>query len=392
VLTLQDAIALALVKNPDLQAYAWELRAAEARTLQAGVFRNPDLGVVVEDVLGSGEFRDARSAQTTVQLSQAIELGAKRQRRVEASSAHAERVERDYERRRLEVLADVTNKLIHVAADQEELSLSREGTRLARETLATVLERVLTGRASLLEEKKARVAVARAQIVEEHNEHELASARHRLAALWGAPAPGFERVAVDLERRRPVPSYEDLVQRIDSSPEVLTWVTEERLRAAERRLAEARRVPDLMLGAGIRRHEASDDEALVFAVSLPLPIFDRQQGSVAESLALESRAAAGRTAAEARLRSIIFGLRQELQHAVTELEIVESEALPRAEEALQLCREGFEQGRFSYLELVDAERVFLEVKGERIAALSRYHELVLELERLLGQPLEPDVP
>ncbi len=72
VITLRKALALALMHNPELKAFSWDVRVSEARQLQASLWPNPELGVEVEDVGGSGELSGFDAAETTIQLSQLI--------------------------------------------------------------------------------------------------------------------------------------------------------------------------------------------------------------------------------------------------------------------------------------------------------------------------------
>src|SRR2546427_2665822 len=72
-LTLRQALALALARNPELAVFSWDVRIGEARMLQARLRPNPEVGVEVENVTGTGEFRGAREAETTLELSQLIE-------------------------------------------------------------------------------------------------------------------------------------------------------------------------------------------------------------------------------------------------------------------------------------------------------------------------------
>jgi len=127
----------------------------------------------------------------------------------------------------------------------------------------------------------------------------------------------------------------------------------------------------------------------VFQFSLPLPLSDRQQGARAEARALAEKNAVERDATELRLRTALFGIAQELIHADTELTALDRDMLPDAEAALTLAREGFERARFSQLELLDAQRTLLELRRERIAAAVACHQFVIEIEKLLGEPLAP---
>ena len=72
-ITLKEAVALALLNNPQLQVFSFEQRAREARALQSGLMPNPQLDIMVEDAAGSGNFNGFNQSQTTIQLSQLVE-------------------------------------------------------------------------------------------------------------------------------------------------------------------------------------------------------------------------------------------------------------------------------------------------------------------------------
>ncbi len=389
VLTLRQAVAFALEKSPELAVYSAEMRASEARLVQAGVKPNPEASADFEDFAGSGAFTGSSQMQTTLRLSSLVELGGKRARRREAATAARDLAGREYDLKRIDVLADVTERFIAVVAAQEGLSLAREATASAEASLRIVCQRVEAGRTSSLEEKKAAVALARSRIEEQRAERELAAARTRLAATWGSATAAFDRAEAELFALEALPALDSLLTRIADSPEIARWATVKRLRESEIRLARAKRTPDATLGAGARRFEGSDDHAFVAGVSLPLPLFDRNRGGVAESQALLEKAEAAQRAAETEWRSALSSLYQDLVSASVEVESTRREILPQAEEALRIAEQGYREARFSYLELADAQRTLLEVRRRHVAAATTYHLVVVEIERLTGQPLNP---
>jgi cobalt-zinc-cadmium efflux system outer membrane protein len=395
VLSLREALALALTENPELAPFAWQARANEARILQAGLRINPELGLLVEDIAGTGSFSGAREAQTTLQLSKVIELGGKRSARMEAASQARGLTTSEYELKRVEVLGDVTRRFIQVVADQHALDLARTNRQLAEETLRTVRERVTAGKGSALEERKAQVALARGELLVEGSRHELSASRKKLAASWLSTQPVFERAEDNLFARKPVPPFTGLLNRISQSPEIARWVSETKLREAEIKLADARRVPNVTVSGGIRRLEGGTGEqalgpgeAFVFGVSMPLQIFDRNQGGAAEARALLGRTEAEQDAAQIRLGTVLLGLYEEMVHDVHVMEGLQKEILPEAEDALAISRDGYAEGRYSYLEVLDAQRTLFDIKQEYIRTATSYHQFLVEIERLIGQPLE----
>jgi len=387
VVTLAAACAAALAGSPALEGFSWEMRASEARLLQAGLRRNPTLDTTLEDVAGTGGYGGFKEAQTTILLGQVIELGGKRAARREVAAVSRDLTAAQYELARVDVLANVAEKFIALLAVQHEMDLARDSTRLAGSALITVREQIKGGKNSAIEEKKALVAVSRQRLVSEHAEHEFASARVNLAATWGSTEPHFERAEGALFTIPKIPSFDELAPKVQSSPEVARFATEERLRAAEVALALSERIPNLSLSGGYRRLSGPEANSLVFGFSVPLPLFDRNQGNTAAALASQSAAAADSRSAAVRLHSTVFELYQELRHAAVALEQLEREILPQAKAAFALSELGFREGRFSWLELLDAQRTFVDLQRERIEMASKYQRNLLAIERLLGQSL-----
>ena len=384
-LTLCVALTRAIETNPDLKTFAYELPALAGRREQAGLRPNPELGLDIETVGGSGEFRGVKSAEITLALSQLIELGGKRGLRVGVVDATYGVAESDLAVRRLDLAAEVLRRFVLVAQNQELLALSARRIELAERTLTTVENRVAAARAPAAERHRATAARNRALLDRQTAERRLQSSLHRLAALWGEANPGFASVAVDLYALPGVSDFEALMVRLEESPELVRLLTEERLRDAEIRLAEAQRRPDVTVGGGLRRLEGSDDMALVFSLQMPLKIHDRNQGAIREARVRREQIDVEYEALLNRARAELFGYFQELQQAREETEILRGQVLPELEEALRQTESAYELGRYSYLELVDAQRSLIEVNGALIDAAARYHTTLAEIERIAGQ-------
>jgi outer membrane protein, heavy metal efflux system len=387
VLGLSDVIARTLVRNPELAPFASQARADEARIVQAGLRPNPRADVVVEDVLGSGRFRGSREAQYTLQLSQVVELGGKRSARTAVANASRDLGLADYELKRVEVLGAATERFLDVLERQTILELARRSAALSEDASKMIARRAQAGAGSPLDGKKAEVALARARVAAEDAEHELSVARTRLASSWGATTTRFDRLRGNLSARGSVPPFDEVAAQLAGGPDLARWASERQLRTAELELSRARRVPDLTLSAGPRRHELSDDQVLVVGIGVPLPLFDRNQGGIAEAEANIARTDAAAHATEIRLRATSFALYEALRHAAHVLDALDRSILPGAESALTIAQDGFAQGRLSYLELVDAQRTLVDVRREHVSTAATYHRLVLAVERLTGQPL-----
>jgi cobalt-zinc-cadmium efflux system outer membrane protein len=386
-LTLRQALALALQHSPDLAAFSWEVRVREAQVLQAGLFPNPEVDLELENFGGSGESRGFGGAETTVQLGQLIELAGKRLKRRRVAALERDLASWDYEIRRLEVFTEVVQAFVDVNAAQERLSLAEELLRLAEESLASVAKQVKAGGTSPVEEIRAEVAASTAQVERRRATAELAVARSRLVATWGSTHAIFDRAEGDLYTLQTPPPFEVLVSRVTQNPDLARWIQEVELREAVVTLEEAQKIPDVTAGGGVRHFSETNDAALVFGVSVPLPLFDRNQGAREASRRAVVKARHERRAAEVRVGAAVDVAYRELRASFDEVVALRDQVLPQAEEAYQGVREGYLRGLFRYVDVLDAQRTLSELRGRQLGALRSYHSTVAELERLIGEPL-----
>jgi outer membrane protein, heavy metal efflux system len=384
-LSLSQALALTLERNPELKSFSQTVRASEAKTIQAGLIPNPELSVQVEDMFGP--YGGKSYSQATLQLSQIIELGSKRSARLDVARAAQDQSSNEYEVKRVEILTSLTDKFVRTIADEHLLQLAKKGEELARQGLQNIQRRSQAGGASELEEVKARVLLARSQIETEHSEHELLSSKRELAAFWGADSPKFSKISTNLFQSVLLPPFKEILSRVEHSLEIRKWATEKRLREAEKKLAEAKSVPNVALSAGPRHIETTNDQSFVVQFSVPLNIFDRNQGGRQEAAILNDKVSIDETASLLRLKTMLFGLYQEANHARTQLRAMKKEIVPQANRSLTIAQSGYNQGRFSYLDLLDAQQTLLEVSRENIEAAYALHSFTNSMERLLGAPL-----
>ena len=386
-LTLATAIRAALASNPDLAASAYDLKAADAHIEQARLGPNPELSLELENFAGTGETRGANSLEQTLSLSQVIELGDKRALRERAAVSSRDVVTVAHQAQQLDVLAMVTQRYIDLVTAQERANLAIATRAIAQRTTDTITARVQAARSPEAERSRANISLIRAGIEEQSAQSELRSARLALAALWGSTAPSFTGVSADLFAMEPVEDFESLVARLERNPDFVRFASDARLREAELRLARAQARPNLTFAAGIRRLNATNDTALVAGFSMPLQIFDRNQGSVREAEVRVAQNDSARRAAFLRARATLYGLYQQLIASRDRMQTLRVDALTQAQRALDQTQFGYDRGRFSYLELATAQQDVLDIRAAAIDAAADAHRALAEIERLTGEPL-----
>lgn len=391
-ITLVNALRLALLHSPELGAYAWEIRAREARMLQVGRPPNPQLGILVEDLGPSGfgstpnQQSDIQS-QTTIELSQLVELGGKRAARMQLAAINRDLASWDFEAARINLLTRATHSFIDVLAAQETLNLSTQAQMLAEQVRETVGARVAAGVVSPIEETKADITVASARMEVEQARRALSAVRTRLGANWGASEAKFESATGNLRALRAMPSFAELRAQIAETPEIARWAVEIFQRQAALTLEQAKRVPDVNITGGYRRFHGSNNDALVIGGSIPLPIFDRNKGGIEEAQNHVAKAQEERRTAETRVFLALTDAYRAWSTAQAEVSTIESEILPAAQQTFDAISEGYRAGKFGYLDVLDAQRTLNGVRAQQLKAFTAYQQAATDMERLIGAPL-----
>ncbi len=389
VLDLRRALALVLRQNPELAAFSWEVRAAEARELQAGLLPNPELGVDFENV--GGNLRRFRESETTVSLAQNLLFEPKRSRAVRLSEAETKVVGWQYESKRLEVFTAAAQAFVDVLGAQERMKIAGETVRIAQEVSAAAARRVAVGDAPAVEQTRAEVELARVSIESERARQDLDACRIRLAAMWGCTVPRFSEAAGTLECDTELPSLEALREHLRRNPELLSAAAEVVKSRAALALERSKRIPDLTAQIGYRRIEGDDVDTFVFGFSVPLPLFDRNQGAIREAEANIACAEWQERDARVHALAALAEAHGELAAAVKECRAFRDKIVPGATEAFQKTQAGYAQGTFDYLELLTVQETLAKTRADHVNALVRVHHAIAAVERLIGMPLRSAV-
>ncbi|MHC4568042.1 MAG: TolC family protein, partial [Planctomycetota bacterium] len=338
-----------------------DVSAAEAARFQADLRPNPELEVEVEEVGGAGNRSGFDGAETTIAIAQPIEMGHKRARRTTLASLRKELAEWDHKAKRLDVTKEVTKSFAAVLAWQERLALAEELVRIAEKAHNAVSQRVEAGRDSRIEPQRARRA--------------LESARTRLAAAWGAKVARFDSVVGDLGQIAPVPSSAELSRLVGHNPDVARWETEMKKSRAGLELEKARAVSDVTLSGGLQYFNETNDSAAVFGLSIPLAISDRNQGGIRRATYLLAKTEQSGRAAEIKVLAALDEAAQRLAAAYAEATTLKNS-------------EGYRDGKFDYLQVLDAQRTLFETRGRYVESLAAYHKAKADAERLIGQSID----
>ena len=379
-LTLEDALARAEANAPALIQANAAVDAATGRRRQAGLGPNPEARVEVENFNGSGLYSGLDLAETTVAIGQTIELGGKRQARVRAAEAEVTSAQLGATIARVNLTVAVKTRFATALATGAQVELARGALNRANDLLTSAQALVDAGREPPLRALRARTAAAEAQAELDRVLAADNAARASLAALLGDTVAPARVVGSASSIARPV-GVPDPTRSLDVR---LAEAQAETARAIVRRERTAG-ATDVTAEVGMRSFEDNGENAVVFGLSMPIPIFNRNQGNVAAANADVVAANSRRVQAIAESVQRIRGAEDSFAAAESRVRTLEQVATPAAQQALDLARAGFDAGRFSLLDVLDAEAAFASAQATLIEAQRDRAVAAAELERALAR-------
>lgn len=410
-ITLKSALQRALAGNPRLAAAAREMGVASGLRFQASAIPNPDLSFEIDNAFGSrngqepqrenaqgGEgsaqssenkpkdYRGLRSAETTLQISQLIELGGKRDARVAAGLAAENAAYWQYRAAELDLLSETAASFISIVAVQRRIEIYDEQIAALEPLLPLLEKRVREGASSPAETLRAKAAAEMYRVERTRAHTQLDVARRELATLMGMATPNFSRAQGRLGGAGRPPSFQKIVGAIEANPQLARWTALIAQRDAELSSARAKAIPDVRVWAGWRHYNETKDNAVRLGLSVPLPIFDRNEGAVAAAQSNASKSVAERATARLTLIGMASRAYATITGAQSEIRQLRQTVIPAARGAADTILDGYGQGRFTLLELLDSRNSLMQALLREQEAQQNFHVAVAALEGLIGNP------
>ncbi|PCJ46278.1 MAG: transporter [Gammaproteobacteria bacterium] len=382
-LTLYDAIQKTFNSNPELQSFQFQLEAQQGKIVQANLSPKPEIELTVEDAFGKNNRKGFDSAQTTLSMSWILDQNIKDKR---SNVAMRERtlIESEKAIKQLDSAAQTARYFLKALSHQENTVIANRAISLAETTIKEVKNRVKVGKTPLAELYRAEAELAKRKLVLVDLKHELESSIRQLAAQWGETTPTFNSVSGSLTHQPTVTSFHALKNQILRNPSLAKYLSAERIKVAQLKLAEEERKPQWKFKTGVRRYEATDDYGIIASVSIPFGGSNRNQGRIAE---IKARLSQNQSAAEAlriRIETSLFVVYQQLEHSIHLGSMLRVEIIPRLEKALTETQKAYELGKYSYLEWREVQNELLDAQSALLDASYTAHLNVIEIERLTG--------
>jgi cobalt-zinc-cadmium efflux system outer membrane protein len=376
-LTLQDALNMALQANPDIAVALREREAIEGIKMQAAVRPNPSISTTIQDARRA-------SRETTLEFSQELELGNKRSARMEAADLFVDKATAKLDRKKAEVHANVVTTFYEVLAAQERLGLAKSSVEIAELALDAAAKRVKAGKSAPVEETKSRIAESTAKIELNQTNSHLNNWRRRLSALWGNTSPTFNSAAGSIIDIPTIVALSELSAMLNDAPAIKLAKAEVNARDAVIQIERSKATPNITISAGVVNNQELGRNQALLGFSLPIPLFDRNQGNLQEAVSRKYKAQDALIALKSRLEVNLSNQYQRFETARQASESLHTKILPNAQSAFDAANKGFIAGKFNFLDMLDAQRTLFQAKSQYVQSLLEAHQAMAEIERILG--------
>ena len=378
-LSLEQALELARQNSPELRAARMHMQAAEKGIGAAGLWENPAVQFEAEgvgwdnDLFSEGEY--------TLGLMQEFQLGGKRKKERAVALKSVGVASQAVLEKELELAAAVRQAFLEVVFLQENGKVQVEQEELGRAFVEVAKRRHKAGGGSELEVVQAELELGKILFSQTCCLGELVAAQEMLASLTGFSVKDLPKPTA------PYYELENLgaLALDDSHPTLQRLNAESEKARAEALQAKAQDISNISLGAGYRYEAAGDINTFVFSASMPLSFNQRGRAEYAAGLLRADAVLVEGDDARRRLQAELAGALALYTGAKAQAEMGQDKLIPKAEQAYELSRVGYESGRFSWLELIAAQQHLADIRISHIEVLKEAHLARIEIIKLKAE-------
>jgi cobalt-zinc-cadmium efflux system outer membrane protein len=375
-----------LANNLELKALESDIQSKEALVRQSKAWKNPEFEVEAENVLGTGINEGFDNAETTYKFSEEFELWGKRGLRIQSSKLEWALSKNRYKQFKLNLLKSIDSLFAQVVAAQEKVDFAKEKVQLNEALMIEIKRLVKAGRFSSVEEKRAHIRLSKSRLTEKKMKKELAILKYQLSLLWGDESPLFEAVVKTefIPEKEDTPSLNALKEQLASSPEIKRLQMEKQIVNLHLKADQSEVIPNPTLSGGIKDSRGDNSQTWVLGATFPIPIFDRNEDQISAAKANLEKKSKEIDSAKLSLSLQLTDLFYQKNLTMTHLVSFKTMLIPDVQDVYNDVRQGYLKGRYSYLDLFDAQDSLFEIKENYAEAVADFHRIRAEIWTLIG--------
>lgn len=382
---LNMAIYRALTSSLNLSISQKEALSSKYQVEQASLSPNPLMSYEIEDFAGNNEWRGWDHREERYIWSQLFETARKRFLRTQAALYQYYATVVGYDVSKLYLLNRLTRAFIQVVAAQELLKITHNQAEIAKEVLRIATKKVEAGKVSLIQQNKAQVAYSTALVAVEKAKTDFKNSKKRLTLLWSQTIVDFEEAIFPFYETESPKPLEECLNDLCNQPEIVQSLYNYLNVEKNLQLQKANQIPNVTLQVGYKANYNGHNQGLIAGVQVPIPLFDRNQGNIKSAYYNMLKTGDQGRQLWLLLETKLSLFYEELLQAYENANRLKQISLPASEEAFELAQKGYREGKYEYLDVLDAQRTLFEVRAEYIQTLVLYHSRKADIHYLNSQ-------
>ena len=380
VLNYPQALSKAEAQNRPLKAAEDDIQMQMAEAWQAGLMINPLLTFEIDDFAGTSFYRGFKHTEYSVSLTQPIELGGKREARQNVALAAVYKSYWSYQALKQRIFRELEEAFIAAASLQEHIKILSEQQMIAQDSSACASEKAASGKIPAFQKNRALIACRSSELAFEKAKSDASAALSAISVLIGEACSTFNAVHYPFFKIAPPLPFCAYEENLENNPELASARVDVFAANQVYQLERANRIPDLDVTASAANYHEENDTAFSIQFSIPLPIFNQNQGSICRSSWQTHQANHIQEDLAINLHMRLRAAYQKLTQAYAEVHSLQGEIQKCAKETIEAAQESYKQGKIELFELLDAHRTCNEIHGQYIEALKEYHLRRIEVE------------
>ncbi|MGH8049608.1 MAG: TolC family protein [Arenimonas sp.] len=390
-LDVRQLIEIARQDNKDLQAARYAVDLAEARLVQAGLRANPrlDLSARTDLLFGNeGEYSNAIGISQEFPIAGRL-LHQKAVARVDIALAEVEIAEA--ERR---MAGEIASKSYRFVVIEQQINSLNTLVGVEEKLARTTRDRFKAAEVSELDVNTVQLDIQRLVQERVQLQNEQQSILVSLNTLLGRSASSALSITEPLPKAISLPTLEQLEQQaFELRPDLRGAMLSIDRAEAEKKLATASRWQDWSVGLEFSQDKQvitgappqGYSRAIGISVSIPLPLFNKSQGLLAEAVANREQAQARVEALRLSIASEVLGIHAEVTRLQNSLLQYRKNMLPTSERNVRLAQQGYSQGLIPVFEVVQAQRQQTELNADYLNTLDQFLQALSRLHTATGE-------
>ncbi|GAM08355.1 cobalt-zinc-cadmium resistance protein CzcC [Geobacter sp. OR-1] len=392
--SINEIVALALKHSAELIALEKEASAKQSLSIQAGTISNPTLELqgVTGSLTGSPEERSV-----SIGINQELPLNNKLllRREVILRDAEAAHYQRNNAARLLQ--DEIIALTLDYSLTAKRQELAAELVKLNRELVVVAEERFKAGDIPELDFNLAKVELARAQTRLLEAERDKDPHRVKIASLTGLEGADINLSEMFISPKLSQGVQELVKQALVFRPDLLMLAREREKAEIEAHLSEAEALPNLTAGLFVQwqrgtteiggMSSVNSDTQLGLRLSMPIPVFDRNQGGRHAARAHQDSADSRKLALERNITAEVEAAVSRVTASERILAMFEQGIIPQLTENLKLTQEAYRIGEVGILSVIDEQKKFFEVSDSYLVAIYGRQMAFLKLETAMATEL-----